>query len=118
MKKYDEIRSTQLSQKAQKDQYASAVDQVALRSIHEIFEADRNGIVKTVSVEVGAEDYCPATGAFGFIPLVAVAAERNVFIEFDLEVLVPKRTLKLLGASMSKNPLELMPAKTSGVRTV
>lgn len=42
----DEITSTVLSKKACKDRYASAVHQVALRSMHEVFEADRRGLIK------------------------------------------------------------------------
>ena len=41
VKASDEITSTALSQKASKDRYAGAVHQVALRSMHEVFEADR-----------------------------------------------------------------------------
>lgn len=40
-KSSDEITTTSLSQKASKDRYAGAVHQVALRSLHEIFEAPR-----------------------------------------------------------------------------
>ena len=49
----DEITKSTLSQKARKDRYSGAVYQVALRSLHEVFEADRRGIIKTVSLEVG-----------------------------------------------------------------
>lgn len=116
VKKDDEIVPTELSQKARKDRYASAVHQVALRSIHEIFDADRRGLIKTVSLEVGAEAKDPATGKMGFIPFTAVAAEREKFLEFDLSAVVPKSTLTLLGAAVSKNPYELLAADTSGVR--
>lgn len=114
--KNDEITSTVLSQKAQKDRYASAIHQVVLRSIHEIFEADRRGLIKTVSLEVGAETANPATGKMGFIPLAAVAAKREVFLGIDLSAVVPKSTLDLLGAVVSKNPFELIAVDTTGVR--
>ena len=116
LKKNDEITSTELSQKARKDRYTSATHQVALRSIHEIFEADRRGLVKTVALEVGTETTDPATGKMGFIPLLAVAAKREIFLEIDLSAVVPKSTLILLGATISKNPYELLAADTSGVR--
>jgi len=116
IKKNDEITSTDLSQKARKDRYASSIQQVVLRSIHEIFEADRRGLIKTVSLEVGTETTDPATGKIGFIPLAAVAAEREVFLEIDLSAVVPKSTLDLLGAAVSKNPYELTAADTTGVR--
>ena len=40
-KSTDQITSTNLSQKIMRDRYAGAVHQVAIRSLHEIFEADR-----------------------------------------------------------------------------
>jgi restriction system protein len=116
VKKNDEIAFTELSQKARKDRYSSAVHQVALRAIHEVFEADRKGLIKTVSLEVGTDTADPSTGKNGFIPLAAVAAERDAFLEFDLSAVVPKSTLGHLGASLSKNPYGLVPADTSGVR--
>jgi len=116
VKKDDEIASMELSQAARKNRYASAVHHVALRSIHEVFNADRRGLVKTVSLEVGAEASDPATGKCGFIPFAAVAAKREGFLEFDLSAVVPKSTLDFLGAAVSKNPYELIAADTSGVR--
>lgn len=116
VKKNDEIAFTVLSQKARKDRYSSAVHQVALRSIHEVFEADRRGLIKTVSLEVGTDTADPSTGKKGFIPLAAVAAEREAFLEFDLSAVVPKITLEHLGAALSKNPYGLIAADRSGVR--
>jgi restriction system protein len=112
----DEITTTALSQKACKDRYASAVDQVALRTLHEIFEADRRGLIKTISLEVGTETTDPATGNHTYIPFAAVAAERETFLSFDLTGVVPSATLEHLGASVSKNPLGLVAADTSGIR--
>src|SRR5665811_1864317 len=73
-KSSDEITAASLSQKACKDRYASAVHQVALRSMHEVFEADRRGLIKTISLEVGTETIDPATGREGYIPFVAACA--------------------------------------------
>lgn len=115
-KSTDEITSSPLAQKACKDRYNSAVHQVALRSLHELFEADRRGLIKTISVEVGAEAIDPATGRASYVPFVAVAAERETFLEFDLSAVVPDATLNLLGAAISKNPHGLVAADTSGVR--
>ncbi|MEO7999953.1 MAG: hypothetical protein ABI852_21050, partial [Gemmatimonadaceae bacterium] len=57
----DEIVSTTLSQKECRERYASAVCQIALRSFHEVFESDRRGLVRTVSLEVGAVAVDPGT---------------------------------------------------------
>jgi len=115
-KSKDEINSTNLSQKACKDRYAAAVQNVALRSLHEVFEADRRGLIQTVSLEVGTETTDPATGIHKFIPFVATGAEREMFLQFDLSAVIPLATLKHLGASVSKNPSALEAAETSGIR--
>lgn len=112
----DEITTTALSQKASKDRYAGAVQQVALRTLHEMFEADRRGLIKAVSLEVGTETIDPATGNPTYIPFIAVAAERDTFLAFDLASVVPSATLEHLGAAVSKNPFGLVAADTTGVR--
>jgi restriction system protein len=112
----DEITETSLSQKACKDRYAGAVHQVALRTLHEIFEADRRGIIQTLSLEVGTETNHPATGLQSYIPFVSVGSERSAFMEFDLSSVVPLATLEHLGAAISTNPYELVAVDTSGVR--
>jgi restriction system protein len=115
-KSTDEITTTPLSQKACKDRYSNAVNQVALRSLHEVFEADRRGLIKTISLEVGTETTSPATGKATYVPFVAVAAERDKFVDFDLSAVVPAATLDHLGAAMSPNPFALVAADTTGVR--
>jgi restriction system protein len=115
-KSTDEITTTALSQKACKDRYSGAVHQVALRSLHEIFEADRRGLIKTISIEVGTETTNPATGKSEYMPFVAVASERDTFMSFDLSAVVPAATLDHLGAAVSKNPYGLVVADTTGVR--
>jgi restriction system protein len=112
----DNIVAIPLSQKQCRDQYASAVHQVALRSFHEVFEADRQGLVKTISLEVGANAIDPATGQPTHVPFVIAAAEREAFMGFDLLAVVPAQTLARLGASVSNNPYGLIAATRSGVR--
>ena len=116
-KSSDEITSTSLSQKACKDRYAGAVHQVALRSMHEVFEADRHGHIKTISLEVGTETIDPATGREVYLLFVAAGAERNSFLELDLANVVPAATLSHLGAAVSKNPFGLVAADASGIRS-
>ncbi|WP_426004179.1 hypothetical protein ACPFL9_17530 [Paenarthrobacter sp. NyZ202] len=113
----DEITPVALSQKDSKDRYAGAVHQVALRTLHEVFEADRRGLIQSISLEVGTNTINPATGRDTYIPFVAVAVPRASFADIDLSAVVPSATLEHLGASVSKNPLGLVPANVSGVRT-
>ena len=116
IKSSDEITGTSLSQKARRDRYTGAVHVVALRSMHEVFEADRRGLVKTISLEVGTETIDPATGREAYIPFVATCAEGDSFLEFDLSSVVPAATLAHLGAAISKNPFGLVPADATGIR--
>lgn len=112
----DEITATPLSQKACRDRYEGAIHQVAIRSIHEVFESDRRGLIKTIRLEVGTKAIDPATGLQTYIPFVVVAAERESFLKFNLSAVVPGNTLERLGSALSKNSYGLVPAETSGVR--
>jgi restriction system protein len=117
IKARDEIISTVLPVKAQKDRYSGAVTQVALRALHEIFKADRGGKIHSIALTVGTEALSPATGLRETVPLVIVAADRDTFSRFDLSNVVPQATLEHLGAAVSKSPSDLAPADTSrGVR--
>lgn len=116
VKSSDEISATALSQKDAKERYAGIIHQVALRTVHEIFEADRRNIIQSISVDLGTSTINPATGQVTYIPFCAVAVSREAFDEIDLSAITPSATLDHLGASVSKNPLALTPANGSGVR--
>lgn len=116
IKTSDEIREVPLSQTELKKRYGSVLHQFAIRSLHEVFEADKRGPIQTITLEVGTQERGPATGRLGFIPFVGVGAERDDFMEFDLSGLVPLATLKHLGAAVSKDPLGLVAADVTGVR--
>jgi restriction system protein len=113
----DEINGSALTKKEQKDRYASAVHQTALRSLHDIFEADRAGHIGTIALTVAVDSLDPATGRPVRVELVAAAAERAAFLAFDLSNVVPAATLQHLGAQVSKSPYDLTPINASkGVR--
>lgn len=113
----DEIAASDLPMKDQKERYVSAVAQVALRSLHEIFESDRAGRIATITLTVACEAVNAATGHPLRTPLVAVATDRDTFMTFDLANVVPAATLQHLGALVSKNPFDLVAIDTSkGVR--
>lgn len=117
VKAKDEIVATSLSLKEQKDRYANAVFQVAVRTLHEVFEADRNGKIQSIALTIVAKRISPATGLEETIPLVVTAAGRETFTAFDLGKVVPRATLEHLGAALSKAPFDLTPADTTrGVR--
>jgi restriction system protein len=113
----DEIVETALPQKDAKERYRHAIAQVGVRTLHEIFEADRAARIGTIALTLAAETIDAGTGLMKRIPLVAVAAERGHFTSFDLTNVVPQATLETLGAQISKSPADLTPIDTSkGVR--
>lgn len=118
VKSKDEITATALPKKDLKAQYARVVFQVALRTLHEVFEADRAEQIQTISLAVATETNDPATGRQTRVTFIAVAAERSAFMSFDLSNIVPLATLQHLGAEISKSPYDLVGIDQSqGVRT-
>lgn len=83
VKSKDEITDTALPVKVQKDRYAEAVSQVAVRTLHEVFEADRAGKILSISLTVGTDRLSPSTGLPETIPLVQVATDRATFTRFN-----------------------------------
>ena len=114
----DEITATALPQKDQKARYASAICQVAVRTLHEVFEADREDRVRTIAFTLSTDAVDDGTGLPVRVPLIAAAASRDVFTAFDLANVVPAATLEHLNALVSKNPHGLVPIATGpGVRS-
>ncbi|MGV9824622.1 hypothetical protein [Gordonia sp. NPDC003429] len=99
----DELRATMLSQKAQRDRYNGAVNAVALRTLHEVFEADRSHHVDSIAMTVGTTLIDPATGHHATIPFVRVAATRDQVLGLNLARVEPGPALAGLGAAISKN---------------
>jgi restriction system protein len=116
VKASDEIAPSPATQKDTKDRYAKAVHDVALRSLHEVFEADRRGLIRGISLELGTDTINPATGRNIYVRFVAVATSREQFEELDLSAVVPSATLAYLNAVVSKNPLALIGVEADGVR--
>ncbi|SHN46967.1 hypothetical protein [Cryptosporangium aurantiacum] len=118
VKARDEVAPTALPVREQKERYASAVWQVAIRSLHEVFEADRAGRIRSIALRVTTASNDPATGRTVSVPLVVVGADRSTFSTFDLANVVPAATLEHLGAAVSRNPFDLSPADSGrGVRS-
>lgn len=116
VKATDEIVAVELAQRDAKARYANIVHQVALRTLHEIFEADRRGLISAISIQVGTRANDPATGQRTFIPFAAVGAERDRFADIELAGVLPSATLDHLGAAVSKSPFDLVAVSGSGVR--
>lgn len=114
----DEIDTVALSQKEQRDRYASMLYQVCVRTLHELFESDRADHLHSVSLTAGVTHVDPATGNDVQTHLLSVAAAKPELMGFNLHNVDPGETLRHIGAVISKNPAGLTPiSDASGART-
>lgn len=117
VKAYKYIRSTDSSGSTPRPitqirtQYASVVAQVTLRTVHEIFEADRAQHIDVVIFNGVLDTIDPANGKQIRPCLVTLRTTRDTFSELDLGRVEPLTCLKHLSASVSKSPAELVPVR-------
>jgi restriction system protein len=91
--------------------YAQVVAQTSLRTVHELFEADRFGLIDTIVFNGYVDTIDPATGKAVKPHLVSLRTTRDAFLELDLGQVEALACLKGLNASVSKTPSELVPVR-------
>lgn len=91
--------------------YASVVAQVAIRTVHELLEADSGGHIDTVVFNGMVDTTDPGSGRRVRPCLVTLRTTRDVFGELDLAHVEPLACLKHLSAGVSKSPSELVPVR-------
>jgi restriction system protein len=111
VKSKDEITATSRPAAQRKALYASLIAQIALRSIHEVFQADRYSHIDCIVLNGYCESIDPATGRPVRPCLVTVRTARALFEQLDLSRVEPVACLKALSASMSRSPAELAPVR-------
>jgi restriction system protein len=91
--------------------YASVIAQVTLRTLYELFRADRLGCLDTIVFNgyVGSVD--KGTGHPTRICLVTVRTSRDVFTLLKLSQVDPIACLTTLNATLSQRPAELAPVR-------
>jgi restriction system protein len=94
-----------------KSLYASIVAQVAIRTLHELFEADRGAKLETIVLNAFVNTVDPATGNAVSPHLVTLRTSREAFTQLDLRNVEPLACLKGLNAAVSKSPSELVPVR-------
>ncbi|GIE52111.1 restriction endonuclease [Actinoplanes nipponensis] len=87
--------------------YTEIIAMVALRTIHEIIEADRGGLVGEVLFNGIVDTVDRRTGQFIRPCLVSVRAERDTFAAIKLRRVDPVACLKHLHAGLSAQPDQL-----------
>jgi len=103
----DEITETMRPATQRKALYASVVAQVTLRTLHELFEADRTQHAETIVFNGYVDTIDKGTGRPARICLVTVRTTRDAFTQLDLSRVDPASCLKVLNAALSKSPAEL-----------
>ena len=103
----DEIVTVARPVKEIKDRYARLIASVALRTIHEVFEADQHGVVGLVTFYGHVSTKDRATGQPVRPCLITVSAKRDVFATFVLADLDPVACLHKLNALISPHPYDL-----------
>jgi len=107
VKSKDEITTSKRPLTQRKGLYASITAQIALRTIHELFEADRTKQLETIVFSGFVESINRATGRDQRTCLISVRTTRDVFTAIDLAKVDPILCLKNLNAAVSKSPDEL-----------
>ncbi len=111
VKTKDEVTKTQRPAAQVKSLYASVVAQSALRTLYEVFQADRTGHIETVVFNGHLDTLDRSTGKPIRPCLVTVRTTKHAFGELDLANVEPAACLKHLGASVSRSPTELLPVR-------
>jgi restriction system protein len=94
-----------------KEIYQEAIASIALRTIHEIFEADQGAHIAAVCFNGYIRTVDPATGRDIQPHLISVRATKEKFAEIDLGRADKRICLKNLGAHVSRRPEEAQPVK-------
>jgi hypothetical protein len=104
----DEIKQTVMSPKRRRRLYASALAQISLRTIHEVFTADRTNVVERIAFEGYVDATDPGSGQPGRFCLVDFAIDRRQFDALNLDSVEPRRCLQGLRARISSKPDQLL----------
>ncbi|WP_130927743.1 restriction endonuclease [Pseudomonas sp. Sample_14] len=111
IKSKDEI-TTKLRKPAEtKFLYSDLVASIALRCLHELFEADQGEFIEVCCFNGYINSIDPATGRSVQPHLVSVRTTREIFMEIDLARVDRAVCLKNLGAHVSRAPSEALPVR-------
>lgn len=91
--------------------YSSVVAQTALRTLHELFDADHSGVLDSIVFNGHVDTIDKGTGHPVRPCLVTVRTTRDTFTALSLQNVDPIACLKTLNASVSKSPAELAPVR-------
>src|SRR5260370_15025743 len=111
VKTKDEITQTTRPLAQRKTLYSSVVAQVTLRSLYELFKADRMGHADIIVLNGYVASTDKGTGHPIRTCLITVRTSRDTFTQLNLSKVDPLICLNVLNASVSKSPTELAPVR-------
>ena len=111
VKANNQITTTTRPITQRKSLYASLVAQVTLRTLYEVFDADRKGFIETLVLNGYVESIDKGTGRSVRTCLITLRTSRETFTSLDLSKVDPQVCLQRLNASVSKSPTELLPVR-------
>lgn len=111
VKTKDEVSETTRPLAQRKALYSSVVAQVTLRTLYEMFKADRMGYVDIIVFNGYVTSIDKGTGRPTRTCLITVRTNRDTFLQLDLSKVDPLACLNVLNASVSKSPTELAPVR-------
>jgi len=111
VKAKDEVTETARPLTQRKTLYSSVIAQVTLRSLKELFKADRRGYLETIVFNGYVSTIDKGTGRPIRTCLVTVRTSQDPFTQLNLSQVDPQACLKVLNASVSKSPTELAPVR-------
>jgi restriction system protein len=107
----DEMKASPRPAVERKKMYSSVVGEIVLRTLHELFEADRPGYIDTIVLNAFVDTIDPRTGKAIRPYLITVRTNREAFQALDLARVEPLACLRALNAGVSKSPAELVPIR-------
>lgn len=94
-----------------KELYQDVVAAIALRTVHEVFEADQGPHLQVVAFNGFVDTIDPATGKDIKPCLISLRVTRERFMELDLSRIEKRVCLRNLGAQVSQSPNEMVAVK-------
>jgi restriction system protein len=91
--------------------YRQLIAEIALRTIHEIFEADQAEAVSVLTFNGVIDTHDPASGHAVRVPVISVRTTKAAFTEIRLDRVEALACLRSLGATVSSRPDELQAVK-------
>jgi restriction system protein len=111
VKARDEIASVACTTRQRKDLYGAVIAQVTLRTVREIFEADRTRHIDSVVFNGYVEAIDPGSGSSVRPCVVTLRTTQDAFARLNLHQVDPVACLRTLNAGVSRSPAELAPVR-------